>query len=355
MNASSSPLFTDTLKSIPGFFGIRFDAKPAYHIEDIVGKVEIRRYAPSWLAQVSADGSHDAAVALAHEKLADYVCGGNESREKMGMTSPSFEVEGESKMFPVSLSRRDESSRQEELDGWRVAFFISNCLSAREVPLPDDPAIQIRQTPETLVATLRYRGGNTEERRSLAKRELIEALSGSKWTADDQVYWASYDQAFVIPYLTRNEVHVRVLRFPVRSAASPKRRDELVNPAVPYRVDFALAPACDDEVALQRAENEGMPPNLMFEKTSARLFPRVSRYVRSRSTTSPELSRTLEELLCDLKAATQGDAQLRRRSASLIALMASDIRDAKHFSIESSLGARPMRAWRQRYNGIGVL
>ncbi|WP_158982966.1 SOUL family heme-binding protein [Lysobacter panacisoli] len=211
MNASSSPLLTDTLKSIPGFFGIRLDTQPAYHMEGLIGKVEIRRYAPSLLAQVSADGSHDAAVALAREKLTDYVYGDNESREKMEMTSPNFQVEGDSKMFPVLLSRHKESSRRKESDSWRVAFFLSNSLVAAEAPLPDDPAIRIRRTPENLVATLRYRGSNTEERRALAKRELLQALSGSKWTADDHVYWASYDRAFAIPYLTRNEVHVRVV------------------------------------------------------------------------------------------------------------------------------------------------
>lgn len=224
MNDYSSPLLLDTLRSIPGFFGIRLDAQPAYHVEDLVGNVEVRRYAPSLLAQVSADGSHDAAVALAHEKLADYVYGGNESREKMEMTSPSFQVEGDSKVFPISLSTRRDPGAQKESDRWRVAFFLSNTLAAREVPLPDDPAIRIRQSPETLVATLRYRGGNTEERRSLAKRELIAALSGSKWEADDHVYWASYDQAFAIPYLTRNEVHVRVVSSGKRAASSADMR-----------------------------------------------------------------------------------------------------------------------------------
>jgi len=203
MNGATAPLFTDVLKSIPRFFGIRLDARPAYHMEDIVGPVEIRRYAPALFAHTSADGSHDAAIRVAREKLEDYIYGDNESLEKMEMTYPTYQADGESTMFPSALRLR-------EMHGWRVAFFLSNNLAAGEAPLPDDPTIRVHESMETLVAVLGYRGADTEHSRSAAKRELMHALSGSKWAADDQVYWATYDQAFSIPYLKKNEVHVRV-------------------------------------------------------------------------------------------------------------------------------------------------
>src|SRR5688572_29302671 len=126
MNGSTSPLFTDTLKSIPGFFGIRLDSEPTYHLEYIVGKVEIRRYASALLAHVSADGDHDNAVDAARQKLTDYIYGDNESREKMEMTSPVFQIDGESKMFSVPLHEHETPG------GWTVAFFLSNNLSPGE-------------------------------------------------------------------------------------------------------------------------------------------------------------------------------------------------------------------------------
>lgn len=203
MNSATAPLFTDVLKSIPRFFGIRLDARPAYHVEDTVGPVEIRRYAPALFVHTSADGGHDAAVRAAREKLEDYIYGDNESLEKMEMTYPTYQADGESTMFPSALRLR-------EMHGWRVAFFLSNNLAACEAPLPDDPTIRVHESLETLVAVLGYRGADTAASRSTAKRELMHALSGSKWAADDQVYWATYDQAFSIPYLKKNEVHVRV-------------------------------------------------------------------------------------------------------------------------------------------------
>lgn len=204
MAASTSPLFTDTLKSIPGFFGIRLDAEPSYDVEDTVGDVEIRRYAPALFAHVCVGGDHDSAVELAYEKLADYIYGDNESREKMEMTSPVFQIEGESRMFSVPIQKRQTA------DGWAVAFFLSNNLSPLEAPLPDDPAIRILASKEALVATLRYNGNNTEQRRLIAKSEMIQALHESRWTMEEHVYWASYDQPFAIPYLKRNEAHASV-------------------------------------------------------------------------------------------------------------------------------------------------
>ncbi|MBF6025353.1 SOUL family heme-binding protein [Lysobacter niastensis] len=206
MNGTTKPLLTDTLRSIPGFFGIRLGSEPAYHMEGIVGHVEIRRYAPALLAHVFAEGGHDAAVGAAREKLADYIHGDNESREKMEMTSPIFQTTGEFRMFPIPLRK------QPNQDGWTVAFFLSNHLDAGEAPLPDDPAIGILESPEVLVATLRYNGYDTEEHRSLAKEELILALAGSRWTVIDHVLWASYDQTFAIPHFRRNEVQALVAR-----------------------------------------------------------------------------------------------------------------------------------------------
>lgn len=215
MNGATAPLFTDVLRSIPRFFGIRLDAKPAYRMEDVVGPVEIRRYAPALFVHASADGSHDAAVRVAREKLEDYIYGDNEALDKMEMTYPTYQGDEESTMFPSAL-------RMRERHGWRVAFFLSNNLTAGKAPLPDDPAVRVHESQEALVAVLGYRGADTEESRTAAKRDLMQALSGSRWAADDQVYWATYDQAFSIPYLKKNEVHVRVANSKTEIVVSAK-------------------------------------------------------------------------------------------------------------------------------------
>lgn len=111
----------------------------------------------------------------------------------------------------------------------------------------------------------------------------------------------------------------------------------------------------DDDVALQRAENEGLP-FLSDRDEASHLFARVS--MRLRNGLAPAARGnllTLEELLAAVNTATQGDRQLRQRYATLVALLVSDIRNAKQFSIDSWLRAKPLRDWRERYNGLEVL
>lgn len=113
--------------------------------------------------------------------------------------------------------------------------------------------------------------------------------------------------------------------------------------------------ACDDDTALQRAHKE-RTPILALHKAASHLFDRVSRHLREGfSPVIKERELTLEQLLVSLNAVTYDDARLRTHSVSLMLLMASDISDAKQFSIESMLRARPMRAWRERYNGLDAL
>jgi hypothetical protein len=190
--------------------------------------VEIRRYAPSLHAYVHSEGVNNTALAEAREKLRSYMYGENECREKLEMTVPIYEAEGASQAFPTPCSMQDEADV-----GWTVAFFLSNNLAADEAPLPDDPAIVLRDSPETLVAALRYRGNDTQERRGVAKRELMQALSGSRWAADDQVYWARYGLAFAIPYLKRNEVHVRVSKSVKTEVVVSNKVDEACNSRTP--------------------------------------------------------------------------------------------------------------------------
>jgi hypothetical protein len=124
--------------------------------------------------------------------------------------------------------------------------------------------------------------------------------------------------------------------------------NEKTNPSFRRRIP-------DDDLALQRAENEGLPVLSRCDEAS-HLFARVSNSLRS-GVAPPVRGNllTLEELLAAVIAATQTDTILRQQCATLIALLASDIKDAKQFSLDSCLRAKPLHDWRERYNGLEVL
>lgn len=204
--AGIRPTFKDVLSSIPGVFGIRLEEEPAYTVVDSIGSVEIRKYLPAVLAEVSVEGDHDSALDIAFRKLAGYIYGENSDGQKLGMTSPVFqEARGESSTMRAPITQRADGG------AWTVAFFLFNSLSTDAAPLPTDSSVILVQQPETTLASLRFSGNNSHEARAEAKQKLLSELDNSpRWRVIDGVTWAQYDQPFAIPFLKRNEAHAAV-------------------------------------------------------------------------------------------------------------------------------------------------
>jgi SOUL heme-binding protein len=197
--------FVEILKTIPGFFGIRLEEEPRHEVIEQLGDIEIRRYAPALLAEVTVQGAHDEALDAAFDRLARYIFGGNSRREDMHMTNPVYQGKG------AHLPMTTPVTKSAQGGGWTVAFFLSNDLRPDEAPQPDDSTINLIRSPERLVASLRYRGNNTEERMHDARAELLEALSKHpEYKVDSGVYWAQYDAPFVLPFVKRNEAQVEL-------------------------------------------------------------------------------------------------------------------------------------------------
>lgn len=114
------------------------------------------------------------------------------------------------------------------------------------------------------------------------------------------------------------------------------------------------APIMNYDDALH-AKNEGMLVQGFQEKARPSVFEVISAYLRREYASLKQgEDLTLEQLLARLGRATEGDRLLRKQSASLMFLIASDIKNARDFPIQGISGpiARPLRAWRQRYNGL---
>lgn len=194
--------FVEILKTIPGFFGIRLEEEPRHEVIDRLGDVQIRRYAPALLAEITMPGQHDQALDEAFDHLARYLFGGNAKRIDLHMTNPVYQSQGTELPMVSPIVRKPDGS------AWTVAFFLTNDLS-EEAPAPNDPAIRLVQSPERLIASLRYRGNNTTDRMKDARGELLAALRDHPtYRVDSDVYWAQYDAPFVLPFVKRNEAQV---------------------------------------------------------------------------------------------------------------------------------------------------
>jgi hypothetical protein len=207
MTHSTLPLpFTEILKSVPGFFGFRLEEEPAYEVIDSSDRVEVRRYAPALLAEVTFDRPHDEAIDHGFDILAKYVFGENAARDRTTMIAPVRRSHGVEREMTTPVVQRETHA------GWTVSFFLGNGMTIYEAPVPNDARVKLRLEPARTVATVRYSGNDDAEKRAHARGALLSWLAqSSRWVRQSHVVWAPYDAPFVIPFLKRNEAQVEVI------------------------------------------------------------------------------------------------------------------------------------------------
>ena len=124
--------------------------------------------------------------------LAGYIFGGNETNEKITMTSP------------VAMS----------LDDSMTMMFMVPKDSENKLPKPNDNQIQIKEEPAKKVAAITFGGWANQEKIDQYKTQLIEALKAQNIAFTDQFYFLGYNA----PYETsnrRNEVIVVLENLPM--------------------------------------------------------------------------------------------------------------------------------------------
>jgi DNA gyrase inhibitor GyrI len=160
-----------------------------YKRERTDGKFELRDYPALTVAETpmprggnEADGSFS--------RLFRFIAGGNETKEKIAMTTPVF------------MSGSDSNAT--------MAFVLPAKLSGATAPQPADSAVTVREVPGGKFAVLRFSGGRSPEHEAgqLARLQTWLAAQGLK-TSGPAIY-AYFDPPWTPAFLRRNEVMLRV-------------------------------------------------------------------------------------------------------------------------------------------------
>lgn len=201
--------FTEMLKSVPEFFGIRMNEEPAYEVLETSDDVEVRRYEPQTLAAITLKAQDfDAFREAAFKRLANYIFKGNDKKESIEMTSPVIQHE---KGEVLLLTNAVAGGPMPEA-GWTMSFILPKNFTLANAPKPLDSEIKLYEKTTETVAALRY-GGNNDLEKAHDYQEQLQAwlASNEKWQSNGEVYFAQYDAPFVIPIFKRNEVLVPVV------------------------------------------------------------------------------------------------------------------------------------------------
>lgn len=205
--------------------------EPKFELLSKQDAFELRRYPAFVVAETTVEGDMDEASGKGFRAIADYIFGNNtsagatdeKSSEKIAMTAPvameplPAASQKIAMTAPVAMEPMVEvapgGAPNQQLQGakrWRVHFVMPTAYTLASLPLPNNPAVQLRQVPSKTWAVLTYSGFNTEAGTQKRTDELLAWLAAQKVKPIGSPQLARYNPPWTLPMLRRNEVMVEV-------------------------------------------------------------------------------------------------------------------------------------------------
>ncbi len=181
--------------------------EPEYTVTEKQGAYELRNYSPRVVAETLVSGSLNEASSTGFKSIADYIFGNNRSRaggnEKITMTAP-VTVEPRSEKIGMTAP----VSMVQDHDQWRMHFVMPGQYTLDTLPLPNNPAVTLREIPERSYGVIRFSGFAGEDKVAVKTAELMAWLDNRGITPVGNPELARYNPPWTLPFLRRNEVMV---------------------------------------------------------------------------------------------------------------------------------------------------
>lgn len=150
---------------------------------------EIRNYEASLFTSVKLPmKAYKEASGKGFSILAGYIFGGNETKEKISMTSP------------VSMSLEDSMT---------MMFLVPKKYSKESLPQPNQEQIEFREVPAKTVAAIRFGGWADDEKIATYQDKLKAALTAEGITYTKHFYFLGYNAPYEF-FNRKNEVIVEL-------------------------------------------------------------------------------------------------------------------------------------------------
>lgn len=177
---------------------------PKYAVERTDGPMELRRYAPRVMAEVTVSADRNSAVSSGFRVLAGYIFGANEGGAKVAMTTPVTQAPREKIAMTTPVTQSGQGNT------WVVQFMMPGSYTLETLPKPKDDRIRFVQLPAQRQAVVRFSGiarDSSLTKQEAALRAWVKA-QGLQLTAGPFYYY--YDPPWTLPWNRRNEVAFNV-------------------------------------------------------------------------------------------------------------------------------------------------
>ena len=169
------------------------------------GKLEVREYAPSIVAEVIVNDNFEDASGAAFRKLFNYISGDNTGRDKIAMTAPVAQKPG-----PEKIAMTSPVGQRKSGESWAVSFMMPDIYTMDSIPLPDDPSVTLREIPAHRAAAIRYSGTWSEKNYNKQLVLLRDWMETENLEAAGETVWARYNAPFTPWFMRRNEILIPI-------------------------------------------------------------------------------------------------------------------------------------------------
>lgn len=164
--------------------------EPKYELVEAWDDFEIRRYEPMTLAQTEIEADFSSSGNAGFKKIAGYIFGKNQEKEKIAMTAPVQQQEKDTKKV--------------------ISFVMPQEKNLSNLPKPEDPSVTFQTVPSQKMAVIRYSGTWSEERYQDHWEKLKAALKEKNIRVKGNPIFARYNPPWIPWFLRRNEILVEI-------------------------------------------------------------------------------------------------------------------------------------------------
>jgi effector-binding domain-containing protein len=177
---------------------------PQYKVIQSIGEIEVRDYHSFITANVTVKAdSYEQAANNGFSYLANYIFGGNVSKESLAMTSPVTVQKSEKiKMTtPVLISKEKD---------YTVSFIMPSGYTLENLPTPQSSNISFTTVPKRRLAAIRFSGFFNQDSINKNIKSLELFVKKEKLITKGEYIVAGYNGPFTLWFLQRNEVMIEI-------------------------------------------------------------------------------------------------------------------------------------------------
>lgn len=179
--------------------------RPDYEvISSAQAGIEMRRYAPMTIAQVTMQGEREEAIGDGFRLLADYIFGNNTVSQEIAMTAPVQQQASE------KIAMTAPVQQQAEGNAWTVSFVMPSDYTMETLPKPNNERVTLKQIPAKRVIAITFSGTNSDENIAEHEKQLKAYIQANNLQITGAPTYAFYNPPWTLPPMRRNEVMIEL-------------------------------------------------------------------------------------------------------------------------------------------------